>query len=303
MKGSKARILRPKGHPKTILMPAEICIYRDETCTQFVQAMQALSVSALSHQRPVILDLSQTKHITAGAAVMLFAEVTRAQLITGVPDIVTIERPKDKAMWQLIRNSGLWDAIRPGGEKKLDSLWEKNCPFASGNDPSIHLAPTLKTFREARPNLPERFDSAIQEAILNVVHHAYHYNQQQAVEALGTRWWQYACITPEDVRFTICDLGIGIPTKISFSRDHQGLSDADCIKQAMENGFSTLKQRGRGLGSKDLKRPVDKTEAEALSIFSNNGLYSYLQDRPLRLSDRPACLPGTVVEWKMTLPA
>lgn len=270
---------------------------------RFVQAMQTLAITTLSHQRPVILDLSQTTHITAGAAVMMFAEVTRAQLITGIPDIVTIIRPQNKAVWSLIRNSGLWDAIRPGGQKKLDSLWDLNCPFASGNDPTTHLAPTLNTFRAIRPDLPERFDSAIQETILNVVHHAYHYNQKAAIDHLGTRWWQYACITQSDVRFTICDLGIGIPTKISFSPEHQHLSHADCIKKAMEEGYSTLKQRGRGHGSKDLKRPVDNTDAEALSIFSNNGIYSYLQDQPLWLGDRPACLPGTVVEWKMALPA
>lgn len=136
MQGSQARSLRPIVEPQTILMPSELCIYRDETCTQFVQAMQTLSVSALSNRRPVVLDLSQTKRITAGAAVMLFAEVTRAQLVTGIPDIVTIKRPKNRAIWQLVRTSGLWDAIRPGGEKKLDSLWEKKCPFASGNDPT-----------------------------------------------------------------------------------------------------------------------------------------------------------------------
>lgn len=270
---------------------------------KFVSLMRDMNLAIHSQNRSVILDFSETEEMTAGAAVMLFAEVTRSQLLTGLPNVITIIRPKNPNLWGLMRNSGLWDAIKPGGEKKLQGLWEKNCPFASGNDPDAHLASTLNSFRNARPNLPRRFDSAIQEAILNVVHHAYEYNRNLPTDSIGTRWWQYAAITKEDVRFTICDLGIGIPNKILYMPENRHLPHGHCIEKAMEDGFSTLFRRGRGMGSRDLKRPVVNTEAESFSIFSNNGIYSYIQNREPICGDRPACLPGTVVEWKMEVSA
>lgn len=300
MKGSQSKFIRTKGQPKTIRMPKDVCIYSDDHCMKFVSLMREMNLAIYSKNQSIILDFSQTENMTAGAAVMLFAEVTRAQLLTELPNVISILRPTHPDLWELMRNSGLWEAIKPG-ERKTSRAMGKGCPFASGNDPDKHLASTLASFRKARPNLPTRFDSAIQEAILNVVHHAYVYNQNLPVNTLGTRWWQYAAITKEDVRFTICDLGVGIPNKILYMPENRHLPHGNCIEKAMEDGFSTLFRRGRGMGSKDLKRPVVDTEVECLSIFSNNGIYSYVQNREPICGDRPACLPGTVVEWKMNV--
>lgn len=294
----------PKSQRLVIKAPQRLCIYSDLHFISFVEFTARLASATIVRGERVKADLSAVNKITAAACVMLFAETTRAQLVTGDPGIIDFALPDDPETRRTFIHSGLWGAIRPGSQGKLDSLWRNKSPFASGTEPRKHLLATMETVSTLSPvGLPPRFDSAISEAMLNVYHHAYEGISVSGAESgIGRRWWQYASLRPHKASFIICDLGIGIPETCRLN----GLNhpnDAELIKEAMREGFSTRKaQGGRGMGCLDLQRPVESQTVEQLAIFSNKGIYWFKEGGEIELQHRPdASLPGTILEWSIRL--
>ncbi|WP_286220129.1 hypothetical protein [Marinobacter apostichopi] len=287
-----------------IRAPKQLCIYDGIYSISFIQFTAELASRTILKGERVKVDLSEVSRITAAACVMLFAETTRAQLVTGDPGIIDFKLPDDSNIRRTFIHSGLWGAVRPGSVGKLESLWRSKSPFASGTEPRKHLESTLETLSVLSPvTLPPRFDSAISEAMLNVYHHAYEGVSSSGAESgIGRRWWQYMNVRPHKASFIICDLGQGIPRTCRLSGWNH-FHDGELIKGAMREGFSTrMSKGGRGMGCLDLQRPVASSTVEQLAIFSNQGIYWFKEGGNIELDHRDASLPGTILEWSIRLP-
>lgn len=287
-----------------ITAPQNLCIYSDLYSNDFVVFTSELAAQTIVQGKRVKVDLARVSNITAAACVMLFAETTRAQLVTKDPGIIEFSLPQEPETRKTLIRSGLWAAIRPGSVGKLDNLWERRSPFASGTEPQKHLESTLETVRALYPTgLPQRFDSAISEAMLNVYHHAYEGLSPEGAESgIGRRWWQYTNLRPQRASFIIYDLGLGIPRTCRIN-GLRHFHDGELIKEAMQEGFSTRKAKGgRGMGCLDLQRPVTSNAVEQLAIFSNQGIYWFKEGGEVELQHRSASIPGTILEWSIRLP-
>ncbi|AMJ87029.1 MULTISPECIES: hypothetical protein [Alteromonas] len=244
---------------------------------------------------PIHVDMSKVEHINAQAAILLFSHITSAQLVNRKSDFVKITLPSDLKTRKLVRNSGLWEAIRNGTDRKLDKNWLTVNNFQSGYDPDKHLESTLELIEQKWGSLPRHLGSAINEAMLNIKQHAYSINPPDAIK----RWWQYIYIKNNELHFLIFDKGLGIPDSFRLQRQQLKTPDEDIIAYAMKRWVTSTNVNGRGNGSMNIKRPVSDIEKDTLLIYSHNGGYEYHTDGKVRCFKLPVKLAGTLLAWKI----
>ncbi|SIT15833.1 hypothetical protein SAMN05421686_11252 [Thalassolituus maritimus] len=252
-------------------------------------------------QEIIILDFSSLEEISAAGAVALFARVTSAQISSGNDQLFQIIQPKKHNVRKQFRGSGLFNALRPGGRRKLDKLWDEKSKFLSGYDQEKHLDPTLDLIGDTLDDgTPNHLKEAINEAILNIQQHAYRDPANGLSSGLRRRWWQYCYLDRDSNRFifVISDLGQSIPS--SFSQSHR--SHEELIAHAMKKGVSSTGDPWRGKGSQNIKDPVELEVSDKLIVISGNGLYVYNSSN---IKEELAGLSypyyGTLIAWSFDL--
>lgn len=287
--------------------PDVLCLYREKYHDETLAFFDELDRSVFSDGLYVELDLSNLQNITAAAALVLFAKITRCQSCLPVgaflfPDqVVTLILPKDKDVRGKFVDSGLWAAIKPGGQKKLERLWmDWGNPYKTGNDPSKQIEGVIGNLRQSFGVLPNRIIGAIQESYLNIAHHAYEGFKEQGGlhEFMVGRWWQYANYHPKTGKLAIIiyDMGNGIPSTIRSIQN--GVSDCSCIQYAMKPGVTRFNIQGRGKGFSDIKRPIDvNASAEYLLVYSGRGEVAYRSGQQSIEKAYSNSIGGTLLEW------
>ncbi len=300
----------PKDVPRVRLVaPKNLCIYTDENIAESLNFLNSIPVTVFNEFKYLTLDFSQTTKITAAATLMMFGHVTRCQACTSREifqfhdQIIDLVLPKDKACRQIFVGSKLWDAIKPGGIRKMDGSWsDLEQPFKTGKHPETQSLYSLDWIRSKIGHLPKKLHGAVQEAFLNIKHHAY--AKKDLAAFMDDRWWQYAHIIEEEegqprrLVFLIYDMGTGIPSK---SKTLLG-SDSTSIKNAMEKGFSSTGIKGRGQGSEDLKKPtLISQNDDYLIIRSNRGHVSYVNGNITVCKNHRHSISGTLIEWSLVI--
>lgn len=308
----------PEGHPPTVKVPTmtvkspeRLCLYRAECYDDTLAFFDEFDTLVLLHGYYVVLDLSDLKELTAAASLMLFAKVTRCQcclpqFFTYPSAVVSYILPKDKAMRDMIRGSGLWAAIRPGGQSKLSRLWaDVHNPYKTGNDPSTQMEAIIEQLLQQVGKLPRKIVSALQESYLNIAHHAYEGFKDGAVplhEFMVGRWWQFVKWNPKANKLSLVlyDMGVGIPSSIK-NVSHavtRRVSDCASISLAMKSGVTRFNIQGRGRGFNDIKSPIDANpSAEYLLVFSGKGLVVYRSGKKVEEKLHDLSIGGTLIEW------
>lgn len=277
-----------------IVFPNHLCVHHEGVREKFIYCLNYVQQNH-SYINGVAIDLRHSASMSASGALAFFAEVTSAQILSKNHECVHIMLPEDANFRKTIINCGLWNAVKPGTKRKLEKLWETNSSFQSGYDPDRHLEPTLMKL-ESEITIPHRLKEAINEAILNIVQHAY-------AETKGsvTRWWQYASLNKDKTSFifAICDKGNTIPHTMGKIRHAR---DAELIKEAMIEGVSSTKNSWRGKGSKNIKKPVEHDEKDLLIILSRKGIYRYVSlNQEAESINSGVPFNGTLIAWKFNL--
>lgn len=271
----------------SITAPEMLCVYDEKYRDDFLAMIKTIDNIA-KYNPKVLIDLSFVQYISASGAVALFSVVTSNQIVMNLDDLFLFKMPKDQFVKRLIYKSGLWEAIRAGGRRKLERLWDSDSKFKSGFDPEKHLDPMIDGLDLTV--VPKRLKEAINEAVLNIVQHAY------AETGSIPRWWQYATFNADRTQFifVICDRGVTIPRSLKTVFG----TDSSIIERAMTRGVSSTGLHWRGKGSDNIKKPVEKDEDDILIILSRNGLYKYeSKDITPVCVDLPTAYPGTLVAW------
>lgn len=91
------------------------------------------------------------------------------------------------------------------------------------------------------------------------------------------------------LELAVVDLGRGIPTTLRQNPRHSDLSDLDAVENALEDGVSSVQERGRGGGLAELVRDVGRVGQASLRLSSGdaelalgwgNGLASFNRSIP-----------------------
>ena len=307
------QINRGSGTPTDrvrVKAPEVLCLYREEYHDETLAFLDEIDHLVFDRLVYVELDFSEVLNVTAAAALVLFAKITRCQscLPVGVfrfPDrIISIIPPRSKEAKAKFVATGLWAAIKPGGQKKLERLWaDWGNPYKTGNDPSRQFEDVIGHLRQGFGVLPKRIVGAIQESYLNIAHHAYEPFKQNPGfnEFMVGRWWQYASISKSTGKMVIViyDMGAGIPATIRSIQG--GVSDCVSIQYAMKPGVTRFNVQGRGKGFSDIKRPIDSNaSAEYLLVYSGKGEVAYKSGQILNEFTHAHSIGGTLLEWSFT---
>lgn len=293
----------------SIVAPQRISLYTPEDYTETMNFFNEFDKQVMVKTNYVELDFSNTDYITAAAALVLFAKVTRCQCCIPVGyfayanDVISVKLPDDKVARSKFLDTGLWAAIKPGGMKKLNKLWgDWSNPFKTGNNPASELQDIIKQLRKQFDELPLKIVSALQESYLNIAHHAYEgfiTDDQPMHPFMAGRWWQYARRNDvtKKMHIVIYDMGSGIPTSINDGHN-QMITDCDSIKNAMVSGVTRLKIQGRGMGFNNIKRPIDiNASAEYLVVYSARGQVVYKAGAVVAEINHSSHVGGTLIEW------
>lgn len=285
--------------------PTNICLYSNYQAT--MEFMHRFEHAVWVNWKYVHLDFSKTEKITAAASVVLFASITRCQCCAPKnrfksPDqIITFTLPESKSARYLFSQSGLWTAIRPGSDKKLEKLWRDwDNPYKTGNNPKEEFSQIIQQLNSRFTSIPNKLVSALQESYLNIAHHAYDFYKNPDDGSfhpfMNNRWWQFAKKGKDTTSAIIYDKGFGIHNTL---RDQYSSYNAcDIIRHAMQNGTSRLNISGRGMGFNNIKSPIERNESsEYLLIYSGTGQVVYKRGEIFDLKEHSAFLGGTLLEW------
>lgn len=289
--------------------PENICIYRGEFLPDTMQFFHELDMYHNNYE-PFTVDFSKCKSISAAAAVITFGKITRCQLTADHVGQrlghqgIKIVLPTDKNVRNFYRETGFYDAIKPGGKNKLERLWNDiHNPFKTSNNTEADLSALLKHLKSKLGKIPEKLMSALSEAYLNIDHHAYH---KQVIDDLQGRWWQYTSGIKPDGTFSVVlyDMGMGIPSSIGPKYLAQGRRyghmDNVVIEYAMVRGNTRYGvNQGRGNGFSNIKKPMDINQAaKYLLVASGKGIVKY-KDQKIVSSEMVTDYGygGTLIEW------
>lgn len=294
---------------RVALAPENICIYRNELLPDTMQFFHDIDQYHRDYQA-IIVDFAKCKSISAAAAVITFAKITRCQLTADHigqalgHQGIKINLPEDKKAKNLFRQTGFYDAIKPGGINKLDRLWKDiHNPFKTSNSTENDISDLLKHLKNRLGKIPEKLMSALSEGYLNIDHHAYH---QNVINDLQGRWWQYTSSVKIDGTFSVVlyDMGVGIPFSIRpkyIAQGHRyGHMDNVVIEYAMVRGHTRYDiNQGRGNGFSNIKKPMDiNQEAKYLLVASGKGAVKY-KSQEIVSSELVTDYGygGTLIEW------
>lgn len=284
--------------------PADFCIYQQDRA-DVLKYLSIIGTFTIEEEKPLHLDFSEIETMGAAVSVMLFAEITRAQLSTGISNIITYTLPRNIDIRKQFTKTGLLRAIKQGGQKKIDELFKENDVFQSGTDPDMFTLPIIEKLEWCGVTLSRQhkklFSRGTQEAMLNVIHHAYD-NTEVPLSGIGRRWWHAIFINNKTKKLVliIYDKGQGIPRSMSgtnFPFFHQG----QIIKHVIPKGVTRFKENPeRGKGTQDIVQVMEIEDKSVLLIYSDRGLYIRNSDgEEVACEESKHSINGTLVEWQI----
>ncbi|EHS1185293.1 hypothetical protein KVQ64_003608 [Vibrio vulnificus] len=290
----------------SLKVTSKLCIYQSRDRDYTLNVMKNVSGFAVGEKIPVHIDLRSCPGVTAAAMVMLFAEVSRARLVTEVHGIIKIFfPPKGTAIRKLFQQSG-WERALVIEHTKLQDLVRDNQLFQSNSNPNEATQAVYKllTSHGLELDAPEvkRFTKGVSEAMLNVINHAYDH-EEFPLEGIGRRWWQ-ACFVKEvadkkaKMVFIIYDLGQGILSSLEKESDE---TPEQHISRAMRYGVTRTGDPKRGKGTKDIEDAAQIREESILLVGSNDVSYIKWKDGKVRIELGLLPFFGTIVEWQINL--
>ncbi len=284
-----------------------LCVYygheqRDYT----INILRIISGYCVGEWTPVRLDMSQCTTLTAAAMLMLFAEISRARIATGNDDIVEVILPENPECRGMLDHTG-WSEAVSLGHRQLNSLFENDAMFQSGNEPGKATASVYRQLVNSGIRLTEpevkTFTKGVTEAMLNVIHHAYSH-EDYPLDGIGRRWWQLCIIVkdkdgkPTKLVFIIYDLGQGILKSLPALK---GEDNSQHIQRAMTYGVTCTEEQNRGKGSHDIEQATYIKENSTLFIGTNDVIYIKMNDEAPKIAETRFSFFGTIVEWQINL--
>ena len=266
-----------------------------------------------------MLDFSQTEQLVAHTALLLYAVIEDCKQCTGVFKGVRLRmNTANDQVASILRASGIHQLVT-GEQHRVHDF---SClPVISGNfsegyrDTLDEVVESIKQeiYKGKLTPIEEmRMGSAVQEAVLNVLHHAYPASTYSE-RVSHMKWWMIYGVIQNQLFLAILDRGVGIPATLkgkdwvtgllgSFGVEKlDALSDVKRIELALKKGESRTQQQERGLGGPTIMELVDKNEYGQLSIISNRGIYCRAQGAVESIRDSRLSMQGTLVQWNIRL--
>lgn len=294
--------------PICVTSPSSICLYSKELRSETLVFLNKCDQVIFKSRVPLLLDLSNLEFISAAASVLFLSTVQRARYYgphsNGRLNVVILE-PKDPVIKGLFSTTGLLSALNCHRDKDFEQLFLTGSNYLTGNIPkkdskrlSGHICKKYNLDK-----LPNRLSTAIDEGLLNVLHHAYN---DDTHPFMRSRWWACAQVVEDEnkqkhLQCIILDRGVGVASSISKGYpDKLNMNvDSAAIQFAMEEGITSTGKDGRGQGSEDMKHPIELScENDFLCISSHKGEVKFDKHDVMVLQHLDT-VSSTIIEWSL----
>lgn len=297
---------------------------RVEATLGFLRAMRRAVIDSCLD---IVIDLRALKAITPAATLLLAAEIERCG--SARPGSVVGYEPESVDVQNVLAAMGFHDAVQaahPASFEEWEGVSRIQSGFMNQADLALKCGQVAALARDvwSDPNFCDRVHAALNEAMTNVIMHAYgeSVSTDEHTSKLG-RWWIAAFSDPDrkHVWFMALDHGVTIPVSAparnfgvrSYLAELRRPSDKQILWAVVaDEGRSRtgLAQHGKGIPSM-ISLIKDRAEEGAVWIMSGEGAF-YLEKRratgpfPSRIygvaSELPIALPGTLILWKVGTP-
>lgn len=288
-----------------ILAPGSFCFYQGESRDLTLDFFQALENICGGNTKQVTIDFGDLQYMSAAAANYLFSVFIHYQT-TRHNSFFRIKLPRDPEQKNLFIKTGLHDALKAGGVKKIKNLW-KGSDFLCGNHQDVKRLTHIMKERCGVNPFPDKLTAAMRETFLNIHHHAY----SKLHPAPEITWFCYFYVNEDEngryLSIIVQDLGQGIVSSIrngfpELSKEPDGV----CISHAMTKSVSSTGIEGRGMGSFDMKKPLvfNKLKGhDILYVMSSKGSYTFEVtgecEELMKSGQLDHHVRGTLVEWNL----
>ena len=197
--------------------------------------------------------------------------------------------------------------------KNVSHIHVKNWTYWHGTN--VDLSGLEQLFNHLKTELGEakalELFAAMQEAVTNVIHHAYIEDRGDGIAINEKGWWLFAEHVGGKVYLSVCDLGVGIRKTLPVNSPwHKNVIrslistfggnpkyDSNHIKAAVELGATRTNEENRGKGLSEMRDVVINSQIGNLRIYSDRGLYSVNHEKKEILKEYSSSIKGTIIQW------
>ncbi|HGO5823359.1 TPA: hypothetical protein ACK3JW_001025 [Mannheimia haemolytica] len=263
----------------------------------------------------ITIDLSNTIDAYAETTLVLFAQIhsmrcrNRTKKKQNHIQIIYPTQDSNPNGYALFISTGLHSALEASSEEDIIALTTRNNFYQSGNSDRFDdmVLSNWEMILREEISIEQQFllHQGVSEAILNVKNHAYITKRSLCNKIGKGRWWQCSWYqrSKRTFVFLVYDMGCGILG--SYSKGN--LTDTECLREAMTEGYTRYNNRKRGKGSENIKQVISQNvETERLTVYTDNLIYLFQYNDGIA-SDRCvtsqvlAPINGTLVVWTLTL--
>lgn len=291
-----------------------------------VRFLEQMRRTAVAGGHAMLIWMRKCSHLSPEAALVLAAEIERC--LHHRPRSINGNDPKDPAIAAMLRDIGFHKLLNfnepAGSVSRLDEattyLKIKSGVQGGGQHIDSLRELVLGNAASTSDKLRDEIIAGMNEAVLNVHHHAYPKNASPTYPPMpNDRWWiaGYRNAEKKEIGFIAFDQGVGIPATMpakhsefvkdvlaaasQFLAGAAPTSDHLLIQRAFELGRSRTEKEGQGKGLNDFKVFLNAAGGKAsLRILSGRGSYLYSYDGVEKVDPLPQAFHGTLVSWRLT---
>lgn len=289
----------------------------EETCNFIDEIRHA----AISGER-VRVDFSKTKGVYSCGTLLLLSEIDRLKRIYGDSFHFSCSYPSNEKVEKVFQQIGLLKLL--GKDHRMEITPDDKDVFywrySTGNVVDLQIADQM--FKGIRDQLPigyRRIVRGVEEAVTNVVHHAYELPRGDRLDrfpaAREKRWWVFAEIVDGWLHVVICDLGIGIPRSLPTTWSEavvdivsakwvQRRRDIALTERAFKVGKTRTGLKNRGKGLKDIRQAASRLGGRLwLTTNSVQLRYDFAKNKDAEpaASYFKQSIMGTLIQWSVPL--
>ena len=293
--------------------PAEFNIFDNKARVSTLRFIANIHNLIRDGRRKLLLDFTCTAVFASGGTLLFLAEITRLRhlhknlILKGLC-------PRNGKAAQVMKQTGLAKVLCMRVEAKVKDHDVVNWKYATGQGAlgqkcDVILGPYDGVVAEA---LSDNLYRGLTEAMTNVHHHAYIMGRGDgyALDDTYRPWWMFSQEKDGCLNVVFCDLGCGIPATLpikqakwwSYAKRFGITDEGRLIQGAVRNSQSRTRKLHRGKGLRQIADTISLEPMGRVHIYSNSGLYT-LKGGQESAYDYRSSIMGTVIQWRMPLPA
>lgn len=292
-----------ESRPVLVHAPASFRVADDTNRASVISFIRQVE-GALQAGRRVKIDLGRTAQLHPCGTLVFLAHLTVWEAM--FPNRLQATYPKDDVVEQMLQHFEVLQRLGLSTRKQITHERVKFWRYFTGADMSAEIYKELTKLVLQNIEHPTRqlFADCLNEAVTNVVNHAYEIEHASLPPQRVRNWWMFSEAKDGNMFVAIYDLGITVPESLrrrpewsDFLRGRK-FSDRRLVKTAVTSPRTSTKLEYRGKGFPEMLEFSRKLADGGLSIFSKKGGFTYNALAAQQSSHKFQCsLPGTLVLW------